>query len=45
MTLVVNGMVSVDMMLPYAGPKADSYMVSIDSAQIFCGLRELHDPN
>ena len=38
-------MVSVEIMLPYDGQKVDSYMESIDSAQIFCGLRELHDPN
>ena len=37
--------VSVDMMFPYAAQKLDSYIVSIDSAQIFCGLREQHDPN
>ena len=33
------------MMLPYDGQKVDSYVLSIDSAQIFCGLRDLHDPN
>ena len=38
-------MVSVEIMLPYAGQKADSYIVSIDSAQILCGLHALHDPN
>ena len=32
-------------MLPDAGRKLDSYIVCIGSAQIFCGLRELHDPN
>ena len=38
-------MVSVEMMLLYAGQKLDSYIVSIDFAETFCGLRELHDPN
>ena len=38
-------MVSVEMMVPYAGQKVDSDIVSIDSAQTFCGLRELHDPD
>ena len=37
-------MVSIETMLPYAGQKVDSYKVYIDSAQIFCGQRELHDP-
>ena len=32
-------------LFPYAGQKVDSYIVSIDHALIFCGLRELHDPN
>ena len=36
-------MLSVEMMLPNAGQKVDSYIVSIDSAQILCGLRELRD--
>ena len=38
-------MVSVEIVLPYAGQKLDSYIVSIGSAQIFCGLHELDDPN
>ena len=38
-------MVSIEIMLPYAGQKVDSYIVSIDSTHIFCGPRELHDPN
>ena len=35
----------VETMLPYAGQKLDSHIVSIDSAQMFYGLRQLHDPN
>ena len=31
-------------MLPYDGQEVDFYMVFIDYARIFCGLRELHDP-
>ena len=38
-------MASVEMMLLYAGQQLDSYVASIDSAEIFCGLHELHDPN
>ena len=38
-------MVSVEMMLPYAGQKVDSCIVSIDSTQIFSGLHAPHDPN
>ena len=38
-------MVSTEMILAYAGQKADSYIVSTDSAQNFCGLHELQDPN
>ena len=38
-------MVFVEMMLPQAGQKLDSYIESIDFAEIVYGLRELHDPN
>ena len=36
---------SIEMMLLCADQKVDFYIVSIDSARIFCGLHELHDPN
>ena len=42
MTLIVYGIRWNE--LPYAGQKVDFHIVSIDSAQMFSGLRELHDP-
>ena len=38
-------MVSVEIVIPYARQKVDSYIVSIDDAQTFSGLREIDDPN